>query len=58
MKDMDCKQNKKRRRNMNTTKAKKMPINESTSRGDMEESDFLEKGFAGKVKKPFSKHEL
>lgn len=45
-------------RNLNHPQAKTIPVIAITARGDMEESDFLEKGFSGMLKKPFSQHEL
>lgn len=45
-------------RNLNVAQAKTIPVIAITARGDMNESDFQAKGFAGMLQKPFSRQDL
>lgn len=45
-------------RNQNFTQAQSIPVIAITARGDMNENDFLQKGFAGMLQKPFNQSEL
>lgn len=45
-------------RNQNFAQAQSIPVIAITARGDMNENDFLQKGFAGMLQKPFNQSEL
>ena len=45
-------------RNQDFAQAQSIPIIAITARGDMNENDFLQKGFAGMLQKPFNQSEL
>ena len=45
-------------RNQNFAQAQSIPVIGITARGDMNENDFLQKGFAGMLQKPFNQSEL
>lgn len=45
-------------RNQNFAQAQSIPVIAITARGDMNEDDFLQKGFAGMLQKPFNQSEL
>lgn len=45
-------------RNQNFTQAQSIPVIAITARGDMNENDFQQKGFAGMLQKPFNQSEL
>lgn len=45
-------------RNQDFAQAQSIPIIAITARGDMNEDDFLQKGFAGMLQKPFNQSEL
>lgn len=45
-------------RNQNFAQAQSIPVIAITARGDMNENDFLQKGFAGMLQKPFNQPEL
>ena len=45
-------------RNQNFAQAQSIPVIAITARGDMSENDFLQKGFAGMLQKPFNQSEL
>lgn len=45
-------------RNQNFAQAQSIPVITITARGDMNENDFLQKGFAGMLQKPFNQSEL
>lgn len=45
-------------RNQNFAQAQSIPVIAITARGDMNENDFQQKGFAGMLQKPFNQSEL
>lgn len=45
-------------RNQDFAQAQSIPVIAITARGDMNENDFLQKGFAGMLQKPFNQSEL
>lgn len=45
-------------RNQDFAQAQSVPVIAITARGDMNEDDFLQKGFAGMLQKPFNQSEL
>ena len=45
-------------RNQDFAQAQSIPVIAITARGDMNEDDFLQKGFAGMLQKPFNQSEL
>lgn len=45
-------------RNQNFAQPQSIPVIAITARGDMNENDFLQKGFAGMLQKPFNQSEL
>lgn len=45
-------------RNQNFAQTQSIPVIAITARGDMNENDFLQKGFAGMLQKPFNQSEL
>lgn len=45
-------------RSQNFAQAQSIPVIAITARGDMNENDFLQKGFAGMLQKPFNQSEL
>lgn len=45
-------------RNQNFAQAQSIPVIAITARGDMNENDFLQKGFASMLQKPFNQSEL
>lgn len=45
-------------RSQNFAQAQSIPVIAITARGDMNEDDFLQKGFAGMLQKPFNQSEL
>lgn len=45
-------------RNQDFAQARSIPVIAITARGDMNENDFLQKGFAGILQKPFNQSEL
>lgn len=45
-------------RSQDFTQAQSIPVIAITARGDMNENDFLQKGFAGMLQKPFNQSEL
>lgn len=45
-------------RNQNFAQAQSIPVIAITARGDMNETDFQQKGFAGMLQKPFNQSEL
>ena len=45
-------------RYMNLPQARRVPVVAITARGDLDEADFLAKGFAGMLQKPFNRSDL